>query len=165
MSILFVFQFRAAGDTLALAVGYCLVFLSINYGLRGHSGFSCRVLSDLFVCQLQALGDTLAPAVGYCLVLLSVNLWSRETLGQQLSGIVCFFRLSISGLWGHSSSSCQVLFFFVCLLISGLRGHSGSSRRVLSDLFVCQFRASGDTLPRAVKVCLIFLSALSVCPS
>ena len=164
-------------------------------GLRGDSGSSCRVLSDLFARQFRASGDILAPAVGYCLILLSVNFGPPGILLLQLSKS---FHLSIPGLRGHSGSSCWVLsplfvcqfrasgdtltpadghFLSVCLSISGLKGHSGSSCRYcqilvsvnfrpqgilllqLSSIFwsICQFRASGDTLAPASGYFLILL--------
>ena len=102
----------------------------------GLSGSSCRVLSGLFVFQFWASGDSLARAVVYCLIFLSFNFGPQRTFWLQLSGIVRSLRLSISGL----------------------RELSGSSCRVLSDLCVCEFRASGDSLAPAVVYCLVFLS-------
>ena len=43
-----VLQFRASKDTGARAVGFCVVFLSGNFGPRGKLGSSCRLLSCLF---------------------------------------------------------------------------------------------------------------------
>ena len=176
LTVLFVCRFRASRDSLAPAVKYCLVFLSVNFGLQGNS---------------------LASAVRYCLSFVSVNFGPLGTIWLQLSGIVWSCCLYISGLKGLSGSSCRVLFdLFVyqfqtswdslapavgyCLVllsvnfgpqgtlwlrlsgvvwsfrlsVSGLRGLSGSSCRVLSGLSVCEFRASGNSLAPAVKHCL-----------
>ena len=75
-----------------------------------------------------------APAVGYCLFLLSGHFGPRGTLGLQLSGIVWFCCLAISGLEGHRGSSCG----FCVVFLSGNfgpRGKLGSSCRLLSCLF------------------------------
>jgi hypothetical protein len=109
----------------------CSFCLSIS-GLGGHLDSSCRVLRILFVCQIRASGDTKAPAVGYCLSVLSVNFGHWGTPDLQLSGIVCSFCLSISGLGVHCGSGCRVLSVLSCLSILSLGGHWDSSRRVLS---------------------------------
>ena len=159
LSVPFVCQLRASLDTRPPAVRYCLYFLSDNFrprgtlrlqlssiicsfdlslaGLEGRWGPSCRVLSVLSVYQVRASKDTGAQAFGYCLFFLSVNCRPRGTLGLKLSGIVCHFCLSISGLEGHWGSSCRALY-------------------VLS---VCQFRASRDTgLQLSGTVCSFCLS-------
>ena len=85
---LIISKFRASGDTLVPAVGYCLVFLSVNAGRQGTlwlqlSGIVWSVLYVNFGPQ-----GTLAPAVGYCLICVAVNLGWQVTLWLQLSGIV-----------------------------------------------------------------------------
>jgi hypothetical protein len=101
---------------LGIVGSFCL---SIS-GLRGFWGSSCRVLYFLFVCQIRASGDSGAPAVGYCLFFLFVNFGPQGILGLQLSGIVCSFCVSISGLRGFWGSSCRVLsVLFVCSLHGG----------------------------------------------
>ena len=97
---LFLCQFWASGDSRAPAVGYCLVvFLRIS-ALRGFWGSGCRVLFVILICQSRASGDSGAPAVGYCLFFLSVDFGPQRILGLQLSGIVCSFCVSFSGLRG-----------------------------------------------------------------
>ena len=85
-------NFRPQGASLAPAVGYCLISLSV----KGLSGSLCRVLSDLFFCRFRASGYSLAPAVVYCLIFLSVNFGPQETLYIQLSDIVCSFSFCLS---------------------------------------------------------------------
>ena len=157
------FQFRASGDSGAPADGYCLFFLSVNYGpqrIRGLQlpGHCLLFLSANFDCQSRASGDSGAPAVGYCLCFLSVDFEPQGILRFQLSGILCAFCLSILGFRGFWGSGCRVLSVLFCLPISGLGGFWGSSCRILSVLFVCQFRASRDSGAPAVRYCLFFLS-------
>jgi hypothetical protein len=78
----------------------------------------------------------------------------------QLSGVVSFFCLSVSCLKPRGTLWFQLLgvVWSLCLSISGLTGRSGSSCWVMSDLLVCQFRASGDTLALVVGYYLGFWS-------
>ena len=103
----------------------------------GLSSSSFQVLSGLSDCQPWASGDSLL----------------------KLLGIVWSLRLSISRLRGLSGSGCRVLSVFCFLLGSGLRGISGSSRGLVSDLPVCQFRASGTLAPAGMYLPTFF----SVC--
>ena len=111
-------------------------FCLSSSGLRGYSGSNCQGLSGLSVCQFQASKDNLAPAVGDCLVFLFVNFGPRGILWLQLSRIIWFF----------------------CVSVSGLRGYSGASSRGLFGRSSCRFRASGGTLAPGVGDCLVFLS-------
>ena len=120
-----------------------------------------------FECQLQTSKHTPAPAAMYCLVFLSVIFGPQGTLLLQQLGIVWSLCLSISGLRGHSGSSCLLFSVFVyrfwasgdtlaqavgyrLVSISRLRGHSGSSCWILSGLLALQLQALGDTLAPAV---------------
>ena len=71
MSEIFVCEFRASRDSGAPAVGYCLVFFTVNFRPLDSGGSSSQVLSSLFVCLFRASRESGAPAVRYCLSFLS----------------------------------------------------------------------------------------------
>ncbi len=89
----------------------------------------------------------------YCLVLLSSNFGPRGTLGLQLSGIVWFFCLAISGLEGHWGSSCRVhIAWSFCLATSVPKENWGSSCRLCSVLFsLCREAQRDPERPREAQ--------------
>jgi hypothetical protein len=118
LSVIFVCQFRASGDTGAPAVRYCLFFLVCQFRASGDTGASAVGCCLFFVVyQFRASGDTGAQAVGHVLFFLVCQFqeWVG-TLGLHLSCIVSLMScLSMAGLGGHWASSCwDYIFFFVC---------------------------------------------------
>ena len=83
--VLFLWDFWASGDSGTPAVGYCLLFLSMIFGLRGLWGSSCHVL---FV---------------FSFFLFSASVYS----GAPDVSLFVLFVNRPSGDWG---SSCWVLF-------------------------------------------------------
>ena len=136
LSVIFVCQFRALGDTGAPAVRYCLFFLVCQFRASGDTGASAVGCCLFFVVyQFRASGDTGAQAVGHVLFFLVCQFqeWVG-TLGLQLSCIVSYV-LSVNG-WPRGTLGLQLLGLYFLLCLS-----SCSSCCVLSVLFVCQFQA------------------------
>ena len=142
LCVLFVYQFRDSQglpgiprDSWAPAVGYCVFFLCVNFGTprdsQGFLGSSCRVLCVLFVCQFRDFQGL--PGIAEL----------------QLSGILCSFCLSVSGLpgtprdfWAPAVGYCVFFLFVNLFVLRDSQGFLGSSCRVLCVLFVCQFTCS-----------------------
>ena len=159
MSASSVCHFRASGDSEAPAVGYCLVFVPVNFGPQGILGLQLPGIVCSFVCQFRASGDSEAPAVGYCLFFLSVNFAPRGNLGLQLSGIVWSLCLSILGLRRFWRSSSQVLCVLFVFQVWALVDSGAPAFRCCLFFVVCQFQASGDSgLQLLGIVCFFSLS-------